>query len=281
MRHIFAHNRNAARERLRAVAELAAIVGFIAVGALYPPSSQAQSQAARPLTFEVASVKRSQPGSSRTGVGTDPGRLTIRNATLKFCIGWAYRVKDYQISGPGWLDSEHFDIVAKAERGALEDRLRLMLQALLTDRFKLALHRETTELPVYALTVAKEGAKIHEVKADGKSRTGGGRGHLIGQKISMPELADLLTLFGQRELGRPVIDKTGLTGVFDIALSWTPENPRPAGGNDPDARTTTEKAPSPDIFSALQQQLGLRLELQKGPVEILVIDHAERVPTEN
>ena len=156
-----------------------------------------------------------------------------------------------------------------------------MLQALLTDRFKLALHRETKELPVYALTLVNEGVKIHEVKADGKSRTGGGRGHLIGQKISIPELADLLTLFGQRELGRPVIDKTGLTGVFDVALSWTSENPRPAGGNDPDARATTENAPSPDIFRALQQQLGLRLESQKGPVEILVIDHAERAPTEN
>jgi len=108
-----------------------------------------------------------------------------------------------------------------------------MLQALLTDRFKVALHRETKELPVYALILANEGAKIHDVKADGKSRTGGGRGHLIGQKISIPELADLLTLFGQRELGRPVIDKTGLTGVFDIALTWTAENPRPAAGNDP------------------------------------------------
>ena len=281
MSHIFAHSRNTAREHLRAVADLPAIVGLIAVGVLYPPSSQAQSQAAPPLTFEVASVKRRQPGSSRTGVGTDPGRLTIRNATLKFCIGWAYGFKDYQISGPGWLDSEHFDIVAKPERGALEDRLRLMLQALLMDRFKLALHRETKELPVYALTLINEGAKIHAVKADGKSRTGGGRGHLTGQKISMPELADLLTLVGQRELGRPVIDKTGLTGVFDIALSWTPENPRPAGGNDPEARATTENAPSPDIFRALQQQLGLRLESHKGPVEILVIDHAERVPTEN
>src|SRR5215469_4730848 len=157
---IFAHSRNTAREHLRAVAELAAIFGFIAVGALYPPSSPAQSRTSAPVTFEVASVKRSQPGGRGTSVGTDPGRLTIRNATLKFCIGWSYGVKDYQISGPGWLDSEHFDIVAKAERGALEGRLRLMLQAVLTDRFKLALHRETKELPVYALTVVKEGAKI-------------------------------------------------------------------------------------------------------------------------
>jgi uncharacterized protein (TIGR03435 family) len=206
-------------------------------------------------------------------VGTDPGRLTIRNASLKFCIEWAYGVKDYQISGPGWLDSEHFDIVAKAERGALEDRLRQMLQALLADRFKLSLHRETKEMPVYALTVGKEGAKIHPVKADGKSRTGGGRGHLTGQKISMPQLADLLTVGAQRELGRPVIDKTGLKGAFDIALNWTPEDPRPAG--------ETEAAPGPDLFRALQQQLGLRLDSQKGPVEILVIDHVERVPTEN
>jgi uncharacterized protein (TIGR03435 family) len=246
-----------------------------------PPASPAQSQAAALVAFEVASIKRSQPTGRGTGVGTDPGRLTIRNASLQFCIGWAYAVEDYQIAGPGWLDSEHFDIVAKAERGALEDRLRLMLRTLLTDRFKLALHRETKELSVYALTVVKEGAKIHAVKADGKSRTGGGRGHLIGQKISMPEFADLLTMAGQRELGRPVIDKTGLKGVFDIALNWTPENPRSAGGNDPVARTTAENTLRPDIFGALQQQLGLRLESQKGPVEILVIDRAEKVPTEN
>jgi uncharacterized protein (TIGR03435 family) len=280
MTHVFAHSRNTTRKRQRAVADLAAIVGSIAVGALYPASSQAQSRASSPLTFEVASVKRSQTGGSRTRVGTDPGRLTIRNASLKFCIGWAYGLKDYQISGPGWLDSERFDIVAKAEHGALEDRLRLMLQALLTDRFKLALHRETKELPVYALIVVNEGARIHEVKADGKSRTGGVRGHLIGQKISMPQLADLLTLAGQSELGRPVIDKTGLKGVFDISLNWIPESPRPAGGNDPDARAT-ENAIGPDIFRALQQQLGLRLESQKDRVEILVIDRAERVPTEN
>jgi uncharacterized protein (TIGR03435 family) len=155
-----------------------------------------------------------------------------------------------------------------------------MLQALLTDRFKLALHRETKELSVYALNVVKGGAKIHEVKADGKSRTGGGRGHLIGQKISMPQLADLLTLAGQPELGRPVIDKTGLKGVFDISLNWTPENPLAAGRNDPDARAT-ENVIGPDIFRALQQQLGLRLESQKGPVEFLVIDRAERVPMKN
>jgi uncharacterized protein (TIGR03435 family) len=279
MPHIFAHGRTTATKRLLAVADLAAMTGTIVVGTWYSPSSQAQSRTSAPLKFEVASVKRSQPGRSGTGVGTDPGRLTIRNASLKFCIGWAYGVKDYQISGPGWLDSEHFDIVAKAERGALEDRLRLMLQSLLTERFKMALHRETKELSVYALTVVKEGAKIHEVKADGKSRTGGGRGHLIGQKISMPELADLLTLAGQRELGRPVIDKTGLKGVFDITLSWTPESPPPTAGNDT-GQAATENAPALDIFRALQQ-LGFRLESQKGPVEILVIDRAERVPTEN
>jgi uncharacterized protein (TIGR03435 family) len=262
------------------IAELAAIAGSIAICLVCPPLSRAQSRVSASPTFEVASVKRSQAGSSRTGVGTDPGRLTIHNASLKFCVEWAYGVKDYQVSGPGWLDSEHFDIAAKAERGAPEDRLRLMLQALLTDRFKLALHRETRELPVYALTVVKEGPKIHEVKAAGKSRTGGGKGHLIGQKISMPEFADLLTLAGQRELGRPVIDKTGLKGVFDISLNWTPENPLPAGGNDPDVRTT-DNAPGPDIFRALQQQLGLRLESQKGPIEFLVIDRVEKVPTEN
>jgi len=260
----------------------AVLAGPLAVGIMSAPAIRAQSTpaaAALPV-FEVASVKRSQPGGRGTGIGTDPGRLRITNASLKQCIQWAYNVKVYQITGPGWLDSDRFDIVAKAGRLALEDRLRLMLQALLADRFELALHRDKKELPVYALTVSKEGAKIHEVKASGKSRTGGGKGRLIGQKISMPEFADLLTLVGQSELGRPVIDQTGLKGAFDIELNWTPENPRPAGEHDGDVRATSE-APGPDIFRALQQQLGLRLESQKGPVEILVIDHARRLPTEN
>ena len=167
--------------------------------------------------FEVASIRPSHSGSGNSSTNVSKGWRIIVNQSLKQLIERAYDVRNFSFSGPGWLDSEHFDIVAKAERGALEDRLRLMLQALLTDRFKLALHRETKELPVYALTVVKEGAKIHEVKPDGKSRTGGGRGH----------------------------------------------------------------APGPDIFGALQQQLGLRLESQKGPLDILVIDRAERVPTEN
>jgi uncharacterized protein (TIGR03435 family) len=151
---------------------------------------------------------------------------------------------------------------------------------LLADRFKLALHRDTKELPIYSLTAGKDGAKVHEVKPGGNSRTGGGRGHLVGQKISMSQFADLLTQIAPREIDRPVIDRTGLKGVFDIALDWTPENQRPQG-SEAEGRGAIEGAPGPNIFRALQQQLGLRLEPQKGSVEILVIDHAEKVPTEN
>jgi bla regulator protein blaR1 len=256
-----------------------ALIGPVAVGLVSVPASRAQAQAAAPPAFDVASVKRSQPGGTRTGVGTDPGRLTIRNASLKFCIEWAYGVKDYQVSGPDWLDSDRFDIVAKAGVLALEDRLRLMLRALLADRFKLALHRETKELPVYALTVVKDGVKIHEVSA-GMSKSRGGRGHLSGQKVSMLEFADLLTRGAPRDIDRPVIDRTGLKGVFDITLDWMPASAGPLG-EAAEGRGAIEAVPGPDIFRALQQQLGLKLESQKGPVEILVIDHAEKVPTAN
>ena len=279
MTHPIARCLSLCRKILFAVAALVSIAGPIAVGILHVPLSRAQSHPTVSPAFEVASVKRSNTASTRTGVGTDPGRLTITNASLRLCIAWAYGVKDYQISGPAWLDSENFDIVAKAGRPVLEDRLRPMLQTLLAERFKLALHRDTRELPVYALAIGKDGPKFHEVKPGGNTRTRGGRGHLAGQRISMSQFADLLTQAAPHEIDRPVIDRTGLKGTFDITLEWTPGNPRPSTASETGG--VIESAPGPDIFRALQQQLGLRLEAKKASVEILVIDRAEKLPTEN
>jgi uncharacterized protein (TIGR03435 family) len=136
-----------------------------------------------------------------------------------------------------------------------------MLQALLSERFKLAIHRESKERTVYELVVGKNGPKLHEVEA-GPGHSNGGHGSLSAQKMSMSHLADSLS----RIVDLPVLDMTGLKGAFDIELKWAPD------GDD---------ANGPSIFTAVQEQLGLKLEQRKGPMEIIVVDHAERVPTEN
>jgi uncharacterized protein (TIGR03435 family) len=228
------------------------------------------AQAPAPAEFEVASVKLTQhgrtvDGSSHSTVGnTDQGSFSASNASLQMLLGWAYDVKDYQISGPDWLKSDdaRYDISAKAPAGASSRQMPEMLKALLAERFKVALHRETRTLPIYALVTAKGGPKLHEAPADGHSSTNSRGGHITAQHVSMVDLGDSLS----RQLGRAVIDQTGLKGAFDFTLEYAAD----------DADTSR-----PSIFTALQEQLGLRLEATKGPVEVLVIDRAERVPTEN
>lgn len=161
------------------------------------------------------------------------------------------------------LATERFDIDATFPGNTTPEQLRPMLQALLAERFKLALHKETRQLPTYALTVAKGGPKIHPVD-EGQPKTSGGVGHLEATRIGMRKLADLLA----RQEGVPVTDSTGLTGVFDFTLEWTPDNASPSDNG-------------ASIFTALQEQLGLKLDARKGPVEVLVIDAVEKSPTAN
>jgi uncharacterized protein (TIGR03435 family) len=229
------------------------------------------AQAPAPAEFEVASVKLTQhgrtvEGSSHSTVGnTDQGSFSATNATLQMLLVWAYDVKDYQISGPDWLNSEdaRYDITAKSPAGVPSRQMPAMLQSLLVERFKLALHRETRTLPIYELVIAKSGPKIHEVASDGHSNsTRMGEGRLTATHVTMTDLAVQLS----RHLGRAVIDQTGLKGAFDFTLDYAAD----------DADTSR-----PSIFTALQEQLGLRLEATKGPVEVLVVDRAERIPTEN
>ena len=163
-----------------------------------------------------------------------------------------------------------------------------MLQTLLADRFKLTTHRTTKELPIYSLVVAKGGSKLHEANSGeikgpdgrpeppGSSLIGFRSGELTGQNLEMDQLARLLT----EQTGRTVVDNTGLKGNYDLTLNWTPDQIAPNGlaGGGPDSSTSSE--PGPSIFTAIQEQLGLKLQSQKGPVEILVIDHVER-PSEN
>ena len=269
--------------------------------------------------FEVASVKPNHSGDRRMSIMNRPGgRFVTENVTLKQLVTFAYGVHDYQVSGlPGWADSDRFDINAKAENVSPEEalpmtkmpsdteveerqkKLQAMLQNLLAERFGLKVHRETREMPVYALVIAKGGSKLVEAKEDAPPLVGGpkdrgpggppplpfraplmrmGRGELVGQELRIAEILRWLSTV----TGRAVIDKTGLSGKYDITLKWTPDEPQSGiardGGNEAPRPEAADSAPS--LFTALQEQLGLKLESQKGPVEQIVIDHIEKL-TEN
>ena len=243
-------------------------LAFTLTGAFGQPATER-------LAFEVASVKPNKSGDRGTSMGPSSGGLTATNATLKFLITFAYDVRDHQISaGPSWFDTERYDIVAK---GPIDHptvaQNRQMLQKLLADRFQLRLLRETKELPEYALVVEKNGPKLHQPEGAGNGMRIG-RGRITTQAVSMEHFAGNLG----KLLGRTVVDKTGLQGNFAFTLEWTPDASQPMGVLGPSPAVPDDSGPS--IFTALQEQLGLKLEPQKGPVEILVIDHVEK-PSEN
>jgi uncharacterized protein (TIGR03435 family) len=187
-------------------------------------------------------------------------------------LTYAYNIRPHQLSGaPAWTSDARFDIEAKAE-GASPAQVRQMLQTLLAERFHLAAHRETREQPGYALVVAKGGPRLRESKAEATQMDGKGPGQIGAEKVPMTMLARGL----QNILERFVLDETGLTGEYDFELKWLPERlveQRP--GDEPPADVS-----GPSIFTALQEQLGLKLEARKGPVEIVVVDRIERL-TEN
>ncbi len=218
--------------------------------------------------FEVASIKLRPPvpGPLRASTGVGPAGIHYSNVTLKASIRTAYDVPAYLIAGgPDWSNRERFDIVANAAAPAPRAELMRMLQTLLEDRFQLKVHRESRESPVYALTVAKSGLKLHEGQADGATEIGGSKHAVDSRGMTMKALAGALTGMLQR-LGRPVIDMTGLTGLYDITLDVP---------NDENAQGDIEA----DLIVALQR-FGFNLESRKMPLEVLVIDRAER-PTPN
>jgi uncharacterized protein (TIGR03435 family) len=225
-------------------------------------------------SFEVASVK---VVGGRTGTAgmfamdTDPAMVRYSNITLQHLIAMAYRFDSRLIrGGPAWLDEQCYDLAAKLPSGTSKDRVPEMLQALLTERFRLAVHSETKQERVYFLLVGKSGPKLKNARTvdDTDVRQERGerptvqimRGAIIGNPMSLGVLAGVLA----HAAGYEVMDRTGLTGTFEIRLKWSPD----------DSQGT-------DLFAAIQQQLGLRLEAGKGPVETLVVDHAERIPIEN
>jgi uncharacterized protein (TIGR03435 family) len=276
------------------------LIGLIAIGL-------ANAQSNPEIVFEAASVKRSRPDGPGTSMFYSPGgRLTATSATLKQLVLLAYGVSERHNSGapaqnatiistltsdqitggPGWVESEQFNVTAKADGNARVERMSQMLQALLADRFQLKVHRETRQLPVYVLLTAKNGARMPElkegscfvpgsdkppeaVKSGQRPTPCGGfffeRDRLDAGRVYMQQLAGALS----NQLRRLVVDKTGLTGTYDVHLRWTPD----------ESPGDTDSA-DPSLFTAVEEQLGLKLESQKGLVETVVIDHAEK-PSEN
>src|SRR5688572_23886433 len=266
----------------------------IAILALFVCSviASAQSPASSDVAFEVASVKPNKSGSGSSSSGTRPGGAFVAtNITPKLLILSAYRLRPFQVTGgPGWIDSDRFDLVARPPENAPANQAMPMLRTLLADRFKLITHTETKEQPIYALVPARAdgrlGAQLKRSTLDctalrtPAAGTAGGAaaprnpcgintsvndrlGTMVGGGRLMAELATALGSFAANQM---VLDRTGLTGTFDFELRWTPDA----------TRANAPESDAPSIFTAIQEQLGLKLESQRGPVEFLVIDRIEQ-----
>lgn len=278
---------------------VAVLAGLVVSGAWGQGSAAASGKDAKAAevllpgaTYDVATIKPSDPNAMGSSSGAWPnGNLVSKNEPLKSAICDAYGVLIFQcLGGPGWLESDRYDIEAKPDGATAEQLLKLswkerepvqhrMQQALLADRLKLKAHFETREMPIFALVVAKGGLKMHEAQAgdtyanglkrdDGKAFGRGvfsmRNGSVTAQGMSLDTL--VLNLPGMT--GHFVENKTGLTGVYDFTLHYSASDPPP-----PDST-------APSLYTALEEQLGLKLEPTKGPMQVLVIDHVER-PSEN
>ncbi len=224
--------------------------------------------------FEVASVRPRTTEIGRIEITTSGNRLTAEAESAGGLISWAYDLKSYQIPDTKALDDTVYDITAKAEGDATPSRpeFRQMLQVLLAERFHLKMHREVREMPVYALVVGKNGPKFHESGEDaiegGNIGVHGRNQTMNSRKVTMDVAAERIR--GAFFLERPVLNRTGLKGLYDVRLEATPE-------------FRINRGPEPDdisVFTAVQEQLGLKLESTKAPIEVLVIDHIEK-PSEN
>jgi uncharacterized protein (TIGR03435 family) len=286
---------------------LVAIAGIVVVGAVN--ALRAQAPETKPPTFEVASVKPSTTGSQTRSEINFGGRYTATNMSPLALIRTAYRLQGFQLVGaPGWLGTQHFDIVAKADGDLFPSNvvsntprpLDLALRGLLADRFQLVAHNETRQLPIYALVVARTDGRLGSnlirsttdcvafIAAAIAAARGGhsppapvgdqappcsarsGLGRLSGNSLALAQLAGFLAPF----VDRAVVDRTDLTGIFNFDLTWTPDQPSPNTVNADERAVTPSNVTS--IFTAVQEQLGLKLEPTKGPVDVLVIDHVEQ-----
>ncbi len=299
--------RSSCRRRERCLTAAALLAAAIVFTITTQCDAQAQSSMAAPTyEYEVATILPSKPGGNGVGLLPSPNGLIARNATLQMLMTAAYGVENYQLSGgPSWYTSDRYDIDAKIEASVADALQQLspsertkvrqhMLQALLADRFKLTIRRETSELPVYSLVVAKNGSKIKQAKSgdtysnglhdrDGNVRGAGatmigvnaGALTLTGQAVPIANLVSLLA----RYVDRPIVDKTGLTGNFDFLLQFTAnQGALVASGGDPSSGATPplSETNAPYLLTAIQEQLGLKLESGKGPAEMIVIGHVEK-----
>jgi len=299
----------------------ASVVIGLAIAATPRVAAQAPPAVDPSATFEVASVKANKSGDNRIMISGQPGgRFNVMNAALRQIIQIAYQIQPFQLVGaPGWIDTEHFDIVAKAPAGTPlagppgsggPGPMQMMLRNLLADRFKLKAHTESREMPMYALVLARKDGKLGpRLKASTvdcaalRGRGPGGQppgpppgppvpgerpqcgmmmgfGSLAAGGVPMTQLATSLS----QRVGRTVIDKTGLTGLYEFNLDFTPEQ-MPQGGQGPAAPPGAPPLPpvdpnGPSIYTALQEQLGLKLDSQRGPVDVIVVDSVDR-PTED
>jgi uncharacterized protein (TIGR03435 family) len=260
----------------------ALLLTIAAVLLLLAPPAHAQTAAS--LTFDVVSIKQNHSGPGPTIIHSlpDSDQITIVNASPHFLIGEAYgiRLRDLIAGVPAWADSDAYDIEAKVAPSDLPAFHKLlpmqrnpMLQSILADRFHLKVHFETRTLPAYALVVSKSGPKLKQVEPgtlpSGLKDPGGinmSRNEIKGTGVSMVPLRDVL----QMQLGRAIVDRTGLTGRYSFTLQFTPAQ----------ASSDAQPEAAPSIFTAVQEQLGLRLEPVKAPVQVLVVDHIEK-PSEN
>lgn len=246
------------------------ILLLLGLSAVYASAQTATPTDAAPA-FDAAAVKPNNSGSGSSSSHTRPANVQITNESLRQIIVDAYRIRDYQLSGPDWLRSVHFDIDAKAPFGTPDSQLMPMLRTLLKERFKLEIHRETKEFPVFGLVPSKAGFRLQPVDAKGgsgmNSHSDDKGGNLIAERTNMDGLASWLS----RHEDRPVLNRTGISGAYSFTLNYTLENDK--------ADADTPRYPILPL--AIQDQLGLRLEKRTAPIEVLVVDHAERVPVEN
>jgi uncharacterized protein (TIGR03435 family) len=242
--------------------------------------------------FEVANVKPIDPNNSVfVGMSADPSLVSYRNLTLRDAIRGAYKVRDFQIVGPDWMSNVRFDVAAKLPAGATTDQIPEMFQSLLEERFKLTWRRESKEMQVYALLVGKDGPKLKPAQklapnqamamgTDGKPRASVVFGGSLSQMTITAPSASILTLVGvaSRFTSRPVVDDTGIDGEYDFSLTFAAETdaglPQGFQGNP----GLSDPAPS---FSEAVKKYGLRIEPRKATIDMFVITHVEKTPTEN
>ncbi len=263
-----------------------------------------------PIAFDAASIKpfpEGQPiqfsGCQGGPGGGDPGRIDCQYMTLKMLVTRAYQMKSQEVFGPKWMEEAHYNVLAKVPAGATKDQVALMFRNLLAERFHLVSHKEKRQLPVYALTVAKGGVKFQEsapqaANAEDPAPSGppkrgedgfpvlspsvyrggpiilfrNGKARLLAGDTTVARLAESFS----SQLDRVVVDESGLTGRYDFRLDWTPDASEPGG-----SRRSEATAPEPDVFVALEQQLGLKAVQKKVERDALVVDSADRTPTGN